>query len=180
MVVGATACGRDKTSTTTTTSSETPAGTEARYDEPEKTADQIDRSAKMAADDVGRAAGVASDEIERAVDDKTATPLTAGKTGKKAKGPETRAAQTKTTDDTEDVRDARDAEEPVGVTTITQAEVVAPTPPPTATPAPAPAPTGDQGYVNRSTVLGNGQSGTYTDGQGTYGGRATWGTGVPK
>jgi hypothetical protein len=40
------------------------------------------------------------------------------------------------------------------------------------TQAPEPPP-----YVNHSTVLGDGRSGTYTDGQGTYGGRSTWGTG---
>jgi hypothetical protein len=36
------------------------------------------------------------------------------------------------------------------------------------------------GYVNRSTPLGNGDSGMYTGGQGTYGGRATWGTGTTR
>lgn len=33
------------------------------------------------------------------------------------------------------------------------------------------------GYVNHSTTLGDGTSGMYTGGEGTYGGRATWGTG---
>jgi hypothetical protein len=82
-----------------------------------------------------------------------------------------------------------EAEEPVGTTETTAAETET-TPrttmppgeqpaqpmqpmPQTTTPQPEP-------YVNHSTVLGDGKSGTYTDGQGTYGGRATWGTGTPK
>lgn len=42
------------------------------------------------------------------------------------------------------------------------------------------APAEPQKEENNSTVLGTGKSGMYTDGQGTYGGKATWGTGVPK
>lgn len=53
-------------------------------------------------------------------------------------------------------------EEFVGEATITAAPV---------TPAPAP-------EVNTSTTLGDGTSGMYTGGQGTYGGKATWGTGA--
>ena len=33
---------------------------------------------------------------------------------------------------------------------------------------------------NHSTSLGDGKSGTYTDGKGTHGGKATWGTGPQK
>ena len=77
----------------------------------------------------------------------------------------------------------------IGETTITGAEVevpptTLPTPPgaeqPTTPPGampPVPGAAGAEPYVNRSTVLGDGTSGSYTDGQGTYGGRATWGTG---
>lgn len=57
-------------------------------------------------------------------------------------------------------------EEKTSTTTTTGAEM------PTATPAPAPAP-----ERNTSTPLGDSSSGTYTGGQGTYGGKATWGTG---
>lgn len=54
------------------------------------------------------------------------------------------------------------SEEYVGKTTVTAAPI---------TPTPAP-------EVNTSTTLGDGTSGMYTGGQGTYGGKATWGTGA--
>jgi hypothetical protein len=60
-----------------------------------------------------------------------------------------------------------------GTATITSTEIAPP-----AEPEGAPAQEGT-GYVNRSTTLGSGDSGMYTGGQGTYGGRATWGTGSP-
>lgn len=55
-------------------------------------------------------------------------------------------------------------EEKTGTTTTTGAEM------PSSNPAPAP-------ERNTSTPLGDSSSGTYTGGQGTYGGKATWGTG---
>jgi hypothetical protein len=81
-------------------------------------------------------------------------------------------------------------EEPTSVTTITTVEIETgprrpqpqePSKYPATPPGGAPLPSIEAGqhgqYVNQSTVFGNGQSGTYTDNQGTYGGRATWGTG---
>ena len=61
-----------------------------------------------------------------------------------------------------------------GAATITQGE--APAEGGEAAPA-APAAAAGDGYRNTSTTLGDGTSGMYTGGQGTYGGRATWGTG---
>jgi len=80
---------------------------------------------------------------------------------------------------------SQDEEVVISETTITGAEVevpptTLPTPPGAEQPGAMPAVPGEAGaepYVNRSTVLGDGTSGSYTDGQGTYGGRATWGTG---
>lgn len=78
-------------------------------------------------------------------------------------------------------------EEPTGKTTVTGAEVPRGRPaqpeqaPPQGAMPPPPQPgAAEQPYVNHSTVLGDGKSGMYTDGQGTYGGRATWGTGTPR
>lgn len=81
---------------------------------------------------------------------------------------------------------AKPSEEPVGQTTITKGEVQKPPRPPEERPSqalpppPSAQPAGAEPYVNHSTVLGDGKSGMYTDGQGTYGGRATWGTGTPR
>ena len=58
-------------------------------------------------------------------------------------------------------------------TTITSYDHVPATPPP---PEALPAPNDPK--HNASTTLGHGNSGMYTGGLGTYGGRATWGTGV--
>ncbi|HVH44198.1 MAG TPA: hypothetical protein VM925_17725 [Labilithrix sp.] len=83
-------------------------------------------------------------------------------------------------------------EEIVGTTTITAVEIETVPPkgtptPPSETPdtratppggMPLPSDAAKEPYVNHSTVLGDGTSGMYTDGQGTYGGRATWGTGA--
>lgn len=85
-------------------------------------------------------------------------------------------------------------EEPTSTTTITEVEIE--TVPPRQAPMqplepgaqgtppggmPLPTQVAGAPYVNQSTTLGNGNSGMYTGGQGTYGGRATWGTccGVP-
>jgi hypothetical protein len=81
-------------------------------------------------------------------------------------------------------------EEPTSVTTITTVEIETvprrpqpqepskhPATPPGGSPLPSIEPGPHGQYINQSTVFGNGQSGTYTDNQGTYGGRATWGTG---
>jgi hypothetical protein len=70
----------------------------------------------------------------------------------------------------------RSMDEPVGTTTITDAPV--PASGDASAPAPASAPGEAAGSEsNDSTTLGTGKSGTYTDGKGTYGGKATWGTG---
>lgn len=85
----------------------------------------------------------------------------------------------------EEPRDPWDAPSIVSITaaelTTTPAEAPAtPTETPRGAEAPQPAQRmeGAAGHVNQSTTLGNGNSGMYTGGQGTYGGRATWGTGA--
>jgi membrane protein involved in colicin uptake len=55
--------------------------------------------------------------------------------------------------------------EPTSTTTITSAPAMSPEP---------------REEPNQSTTLGNGQSGMYTGGAGTYGGTATWGSGTKK
>lgn len=57
------------------------------------------------------------------------------------------------------------ADEQTSTTTITSAPAMSPEP---------------KQEVNQSTTLGNGQSGMYTGGAGSYGGTATWGTGTKK
>lgn len=69
--------------------------------------------------------------------------------------------------------------EPKGKSTTPEAPTATPLEPREETPRAEPPiePTAAGGAENHSTTLGDGKSGMYTGGQGTYGGRATWGTG---
>lgn len=94
----------------------------------------------------------------------------------KARAAEQRAAKEKK--EKESAPSTEQDEVVIGETRITSADDVPPTALPTPPVAEEPAaPSGAEPYVNHSTVFGDGTSGMYTDGQGTYGGRATWGTG---
>ena len=77
--------------------------------------------------------------------------------------------------DPEGVRDPWDAPPIVGTTTVTAGELEPASEDAGAQPE---QPAQPQEQKNTSTVLGDGSSGMYTGGEGTYGGRATWGTGA--
>jgi hypothetical protein len=142
--------------------------------------DQLKKNADAEADRIKKAAEAKADRLEH---EKTAAPAKARQGGTKhaVTGKRTKAKERERAGLTHPA-------EPTGQTTITEAEVPRgraappeqqPTAPEGALPPVSEQP-GGQPYVNHSTVLGDGTSGTYTDGQGTYGGRATWGTGTPR
>lgn len=158
--------------------------TGAKAPEPEPPANDAKTEAKAEAKAEGKRAMNASAPKAKTAKRATSAASAAQREEPQAKAETSSPSSATSTDESMDARGGSDAvETPVGTATITSV-VIVPLADATEKPAEgasgseAPRGAGAEGYVNHSTTLGTGQSGMYTGGQGTYGGRATWGTGA--
>lgn len=194
-LIGVIACerkGEEQAGQTTTTSGESEQQRAAREAEEQKNlpgAVPLAPTGESAASEAAKLAEQAKIKAEEAAK-KTEEKVDGTSKGVKEKATAKTHPMVKKTVIVKKVIKPKAKEEPTSTTTITEVEIETvpprqlPTQPLETPAAPAtpphgmPLPTAETGqpYINTSTTLGNGNSGEYTGGQGTYGGRATWGT----